>query len=89
LPAPELHAIRNEPEVHPSVAEAGEELGASLTALVDAAVEPSGITPAYRAVVRAMVDLGTWQALRDQGLGPAEAVEAVSGMLAARVANAA
>jgi AcrR family transcriptional regulator len=87
--APQLRAIRNEPEVHPRVAESGEELEASLTALVDAAVEPFAITPADRAVVRAMVDLGTWQALRDQGLGPAEAVDAVSQMLAARVANSA
>jgi AcrR family transcriptional regulator len=87
--APELRVIRNEPEVHPSVAAAGEELEASLTALVDVAVEPSGITPADRAVVRAMIDLGTWQALRDQGLGPAEAVDAVSQMLAARVADSA
>ena len=87
--APELRAIRNEPDVHRHVAEAGEELEGALTALVDAAVEPSGITPADRAVVRAMVDLSTWQALRDQGLGPAEAVDAVSQMLAARVANSA
>jgi AcrR family transcriptional regulator len=87
--APELHAIRNEPDVHPSVAEAGEELEAALAALVDAAVKPSGITPADRAVVRAMIDLGTWRALRDQGLEPAEAVEAVSLMLAARVAGSA
>ena len=43
--APELHVIRNEPDVHPSVAEAGEEVEASLTALVDAAVEPSGSRP--------------------------------------------
>ena len=77
--APELRVIRNEPDVHPSVAEAGEEFEASLAALVDAA----GIAPADRAVVRAMVDLGTWQALRDQGLGPAEAVDVVSRMLAA------
>jgi AcrR family transcriptional regulator len=83
--APELHVIRNEPEVHPHVAEAGDQLEASLAALVDAAVEPSGT--ADRAVVRAMVDLGTWQALRDQGLAPAEAVDAVSQMLAARVAK--
>jgi AcrR family transcriptional regulator len=87
--APELRAIRNEPDVHPSVLEAGEELEASLTALVDAAVEPSGATPADRAIVRAMVDLGTWQALRDQDLGPAEAVDAVSQMLAARLASSA
>ena len=87
--APELRVIRNEPEMHPSVAESGAELEALLTALVDAAVEPFGIEPADRAVVRAMVDLGTWQALRDQGLGPAEAVDAVSQMLAARVPNSA
>jgi AcrR family transcriptional regulator len=83
--APELRAIRAEPDVHPHVAEAGGELEASLDALVAAAVEPSAIAPADRAVVRAMVDLGTWQALRDQGLGAAEAVDAVSQMLAARL----
>jgi AcrR family transcriptional regulator len=87
--APELRVIRNEPQMHPSVAESGETLEASLTALVETAVEPLQITPADRAVVRAMVDLGTWQALRDQGVGPAEAVDAVSRMLAARVANSA
>ena len=78
--APELHVIRNEPDAHPSIAELGDALEASLAALVDA----GGITD--RAVVRAMIDLGTWQALRDQGLGPAEAIDAVSGMLAARIA---
>jgi hypothetical protein len=36
-----------------------------------------------------MIDLGTWQALRDQGLAPAESVDAVSQMHAARVANSA
>ena len=87
--APELRAIRNEPDVHPHVAEAGEQLEASLTALVEAAVEPLGVTRADRAVVRAMVDLGTWQALREQGLEPAAAVDAVSRMLATRVANSA
>jgi AcrR family transcriptional regulator len=87
--APELRVIRNEPEIHPSVAQAAEALDASLTALVDAAVEPSGITPADRAVVRAMVDLATWQTRRDQGLEPAEAVDAVSRMLAFRVADSA
>ncbi len=81
--APQLRAIRSEPDVHPSVAEAGEEVEASLSALVEAA----GIAPADRAVVRAMTDLGTWQALRDQGLGPAEAVDTVSRMLAARVSG--
>jgi AcrR family transcriptional regulator len=75
--APELHVIRNEPGAHPSVAQGKKELEASLAALVEAA----GIAAKDRAVVRAMIDLGTWQALRDQGLGPEEAVRAVSGML--------
>ena len=87
--APELRAIRNEPAVHPRVAEDAEALEAALTALVDAAVEPSGISRADRAVVRAMVDFGTWHALREQGLGPADAVNAVSQLLAAHVAHSA
>ena len=33
-----------------------------------------------------MVDLNTWQALRDQGLGPAESVAATTDMLARRMA---
>jgi AcrR family transcriptional regulator len=81
--APELRAIRNEPTAHPRVAEDGERLEAALSALVDAAVAPLRVTPAARAVVRAMVDFGAWQALRDQDLGPEEAVDAVSHMLAA------
>jgi AcrR family transcriptional regulator len=75
--APQLWAMRNEPDVHPDVAESAAQVEASLSALVDAA----GIA-ADRRVVRALIDLGTWQALRDQGLTPAEAVEAVSRMLA-------
>ncbi len=42
--APQLRAIRNEPEVHPRVAETGEEVEASLTALVDSALEPLDAT---------------------------------------------
>jgi hypothetical protein len=33
-------------------------------------------------VARALVDLNTWEALRDQGLGAAESVAAISDMLA-------
>jgi AcrR family transcriptional regulator len=77
--APQLWAMRNEPGIHPGIAESAEHVEASLGALVDAAVATD------RKVVRAMIDLNTWQALRDQGLEPAEAVAAVSEMLAARV----
>ena len=35
--------------------------------------------------MRAMVDLNTWEALRDQGLTPAESVAALSDMLARRL----
>lgn len=83
--APQLRAIRSEPDVHPNVGEAGKEVEASLDALVDAALEPFAITPADRAVVRAMVDLNTWDALRHQELGQAEAVTAIAEMLLARI----
>jgi AcrR family transcriptional regulator len=86
--ASQLRAIRNEPDVHANVAEAGEAVEASLAALIDAAVEPFAITPADRAVVRAMVDLNTWDALRDQELGQAEAVTAIAEMLTARLGGA-
>jgi AcrR family transcriptional regulator len=82
--APQLRAIRTEPDVHPDVAAAGEEVEAALTAVVAAAVPP-----ADRAIVRAVIDLGTWQALRDQGLGPDEAVDAVSRLLTASADRAA
>ncbi|HEX6026260.1 MAG TPA: helix-turn-helix domain-containing protein [Solirubrobacter sp.] len=81
--APELRVIRSEPHVHPSIGETGETIEASLTALVDEAVKPFGITSNDRAIVRAMVDFGTWEALRNQGLAPAAAVDAVCRMLAA------
>ena len=84
--APQLRAIRDERDVHPNVAGAGEEVEASLAALIDAAFEPIGITPGARAVVRAMIDLGTWDALRDQQVGGAEAV--IAEMLIARITSA-
>ena len=83
--APQLRAIRNEPGVHPNVAQAGEEVEASLAALIDEALEPFDVTPADRAVVRAMVDLNTWEAMRAQELGHAEAVTATAEMLVGRI----
>jgi AcrR family transcriptional regulator len=80
--APELHVVRREPDAHPSVAELNETLEATLTAFVGAALP--GAPEHDRAVTRAMIDLDTWQALRDAGLGAAAAVTEVSGMLAAR-----
>ena len=53
-------------------------LEASLAGLIDAALEPG---EGDRRVVRALLDLGTWDALRDQGLGPVEAAATGSGML--------
>jgi AcrR family transcriptional regulator len=83
--APQLWAMRRESDVHAGVAQASEELEASLTALVDAALRPLRPARRDRAVVRALIDLGTWEALREQGLDQAEAVKAVAGMLAARL----
>ena len=84
--APELRAIRREGDVHPRVAQDRDELEATLSALVDTALAPLAGSQQDRAVARAMVDLNTWEALRDQGLGPAECVAAISDMLAARLA---
>jgi AcrR family transcriptional regulator len=86
--APQLRAIRNEPDVHPNVAAVGEEVEASLDALVDAALEPFAINRSDRAVVRAMIDLNTWDALRAQELGQAEAVTAIAKMVIARLTAA-
>jgi AcrR family transcriptional regulator len=83
--AAELRAIRREADVHPRVAEDRDELEASLSALVDTALEPLDATQQDRALARAVVDLNTWDALRDQGLGPVESVAAISDMLAGRL----
>ena len=83
--APEPRAIRREGDVHPRVAQDRDQLEASLSALVDTALAPLDATQQDRALARAMVDLNTWEALRDHGLGPAESVAAISDMLARRL----
>ena len=83
--APQLRAIRRESDVHPRVAEDRAAFEASLSALVDKALEPLAPTPHDRAVARALVDLNTWEALRAQGLTPAEAAAAISDMLVGRL----
>ena len=80
--APVLRAIRHEAGVHPRVAQDRDDFDASLNALVDTALGPLDATQQDRAVARALVDLNTWEALRDQGLGPAECVAAISDLLA-------
>jgi AcrR family transcriptional regulator len=84
--AGELQAARREPDVHPSVAAFAEALEQSLSALVDAALGPFDAPPQERTLVRAMIDLNTWEALRSAGLDAPAAVAAMSEMLAARQA---
>ena len=82
------HVVRaafREPDVHPDVAHAADEIAAVLGALVDAALEPLGVGTPERRLTRAMVDVATWTAMRDQGLEPEEAVAAVTAMLACRL----
>jgi AcrR family transcriptional regulator len=83
--APQLRAIRTEGDVHPRVAEARDALEGSLDALLDAALAPLHATPADRALARALIDLGTWEALREQGLGPDGSVAAIADLLARRL----
>ena len=75
-------ATRREQDVHPDVAHTVAKIEAVLDALVDAALDPLDVGVHERRLVRAMVDLWTWTALREQGLGSAEAAAAVSAMLA-------
>lgn len=84
----DIYPTRHEAHVHPSLAEAGREVEAGLGRLVDVALEPLDVPEPERRLVRAMVDLDTWQALRNQGLGAQEAVAAVADMLARRLAPA-
>jgi len=81
----ELQVVRREPDAHPSVAAAGEALEASLSALVDSALEPRDADPRDRAVARAMIDRNTWEALRSAGIDTASAVAEAGEMLATRM----
>jgi AcrR family transcriptional regulator len=83
--ASELRAIRREADVHPRVAQDRDQLDASLNALVATVLEPLDATQQDRAVARALVDLNTWEALRDQGLEPDESIAAVADILASRL----
>jgi AcrR family transcriptional regulator len=81
----ELQVARREPDAHPSVAAVDAALEEALAALVDAALAPFDVPPPERALARAMVDLHTWEALRNAGLDAAGAVAAISDVLAARI----
>jgi AcrR family transcriptional regulator len=85
--APELRAIRRDGDVHARVAHDRDALDTLLSALVDTALAPLHATEHDRAVTRALIDLNTWEALRDQGLDPAEARAAIGDILATRLAT--
>ncbi len=81
-------AARREPGVHPEVARWLAGVDEVLDALVDAALEPLDVGDDGRRLTRAMVDVGTWTALREQGLDADASRGAVSAMLACRLARA-
>lgn len=85
--ADDLRAVRHEPTVHPAVTEAARHLDAVLEALVDNALAQLSATVEDHRVVRGILDLATWTALRDQGLDHGQARLAVTGMLTARLAQ--
>src|SRR3954468_10624688 len=66
--APMLDRARQERECPPVPDETAKAMDASLVALIDAALEPFGaVDDTDRHLVRAMIDLSTWRALRGQG----------------------
>ena len=83
--APQLRTIRRESDVHPRVAADRAAFDTALRALVDIALAPLDTTQHDRAVARALVDLNTWEALRDQDLTAAQAVSVISHMLTQRL----
>lgn len=78
---PELRVTLAEPHVHPAVRRGADAFEATLGALIDAAAIGGD-----RRLVRALLDPGTWDSLRRQGLGAEEAIEAVTGLLGQRSA---
>ena len=82
--APALRAVRREPDAHPAVRRTAVELDASLGALVEAALGPLDAGEPQRRLARALVDLGTWDALRAQGVDPGPAVAELLTAAAAR-----
>jgi len=82
-----LRVMRREPHVHPEVARGVEEVDAVLGALVDAALAPLDVDADARRVTRALLDLGTWTAFREQGMDTEEAVAAVTALLACRLGH--
>lgn len=77
--APELRVARAEPDVHPAVQRGADALEATLGLLIETADIGTD-----RRVVRGLLDLGTWESLRQQGLTAEEAVAAVAGLLGQR-----
>ena len=81
--APALRAVRREPDVHPAVRQTADALDATLDALVDAALAPLDVGEPQRRLARAVLDLGTWDALRAQGVDPVPAAGALLSAAAA------
>jgi len=74
--APELRAMLDGGDVHPRLREGTAAFEATLEQLIDTAAIPGD-----RRVVRGLLDLGTWDSLRRQGLTAEEAVAAVVALL--------
>lgn len=68
---------------------AHEAIEASLGAVVEAALEPLGVSEGDVRVVRALTDLDVWEALRERDVTGEDAVAAVAEMLDGRLAGSA
>lgn len=79
--ANDLRPVWREPQVHRSVAQVKATVDSLLAEFVRVALAPLRVGAAERRLVRAMIDLATWEALRAQGLGEAEIRAGVSRML--------
>lgn len=81
-----VRAIRRDRDQVGLLQESHEQVEQALDAIVDAGLGER-LTEADARVVRALLDLDAWRALRDQGVTGADAVEATAGMLDAWLAR--
>ena len=81
-----IAAIRRDRDTLAPLQQSHEQVEQALVTLVDVGLGDH-LTDADARVVRALLDLDAWRALRDQGVTGADAVEATAGMLDAWLAR--
>jgi AcrR family transcriptional regulator len=86
--APSIRTTRREPDVHPVVRAYLDHVDATIAALVDAGLDGLEVGDEDRRVVAGLLDLRTWDALREAGLDGTAARRVLVDLLRRRLAVA-